>query len=246
MAGGLAVFLIGGCVSTTTGSVRPEPDDSDAAESNYHLGSQYFLRGNYERARDALNRAIEFDPRMAKAHMMLGLTYENLEVPRLAAEHHRLAVRYEPDNIDVRNSYAVYLCRQRDFAAAREQFDRVARLPENDNPAIVLTNAGVCMSQKPDAEAAEEYFREALGKKRDYPEALLQLTLLKHRAGDGLSARAFLQRYLAVQPASPSILFLAVQIEKGMGNERAEADYTRRLLEDFPESPEARRLQESG
>ncbi len=246
MAGGVVLVLVSGCISTTTGPARYEPDDRDAAESNYHLGSQYYLRGNFERARDALNRSIEYEPRMAKAHMMLGLTYERLEVPRLAAEHHQLAVRYDPNNIDVRNAYAVFLCGQREFDKARDQFDRVARIPENDNPEVVLTNAGVCMSQQPNHEAAEAYFREALAKKNEYPEALFQMTLLKYRAGDSLSARAFLQRYLAVQPASPSVLFLAVQIEKDMGNERAQRDYTRQLIEDFPESAEARSLRETG
>ncbi len=246
LIGALLAILTAGCVSTTTGPARTELNDEDAAESNYNLGRQYYLRGNYERARDALLRAIEFDPRLGKAHMTLGLTYEQLDVPRLAAEHYENAVRYEPRNIDVRNTYAVFLCRQGDFDEARKQFDRVVKIPENDNPEIMLTNAGVCMAQKPDNEAAEEYFRRALEEKRDYPEALLQLALLKRRSGDGLSARAFLQRYLAVEPPSAPILYLAVQIERDMGNQSAERDYRRQLLEDFPESAEARRLLETG
>ena len=70
--------------------------------------------------------------------------------------------------------------------------------------------------------------------------------LLKRLNGDDLSARAFLQRYLSVQPASPSILYLAMQIERDMGDSRAERDYRRQLLEEFPESAEARRVLETG
>ncbi len=246
LAGGLSALLCAGCVSTTTGPPPIESDDETAAESNYKLGREYFLRGNYERARDALERAVEFDPRMAKGHMTLGLTYEQLQIPRLARQHYELAVRYDARNFDVRNAYAVFLCGQQDYNEARKQFDRAIRDPLNDNPAPMMTNAGVCMGQRPDDELAEQYFRDALEARRNYPEALLQLALLKRRTGDGLSARAFLQRYLAVQPASPSILYLAMQIERDMGDSRAARDYRRQLIEEFPESAEARRALETG
>jgi type IV pilus assembly protein PilF len=233
------------CISTTTGQKPPEADAAEAAESNYSLGRQYFLRGNYNRARDALKRSLEYDPRKAKTHMTLGLTYEQLDIPRLAAEHYEYAVRYEPRNIDVRNTYAVFLCRQREFTAAEKQFERVVGITENDNPEIALTNAGACMGSKPDNDAAEAFFRRALAEKPSHPEALLQLTLLKRNTGDYLSARAFLERYMAVQPTSPQVLYLAVQIEREMGNENAERQYERQLLDEFPDSAEARSLQES-
>jgi len=240
------VSLAAGCISTTSGPVRYEPDEADAARQYYQLGARYFRAGNYELARDRLERALEFNPRMAIAHSTLALTYEQLEIPRLAAEHYELAVRYEPRNIDVRNTYAVFLCRQGRHDDAREQFERVVNIPENDDPEIALTNAGVCMLQEPDFERAEEYFRRALDEKANYAEALLQLTLLKRRTGDHLSARAFLQRYMAVQPLSPSILMLGVQIEGEIGNDSARRDYENQLFEQFPESPEAKRLRETG
>lgn len=241
----LSTQFMTACISTTTGSKPPVANEVEAAESNYTLGRSYFLRGNYERARDALERSLEFDPRKAKTHMTLGLTYEQLDIPRLAAEHYESAVRFEPRNIDVRNTYAVFLCRQRDFDEAQRQFERVVDMSDNDNREIALTNAGACMGSKPDAEAAEAYFRRALDVRANHPEALLQLTLLKRSTGDFLSARAFLERFMAVQPASPQVLFLAVQIERETGNVNAEREYQRRLLDEFPDSAEARNLQEA-
>ena len=91
-------------------------------------------------------------------------------------------------------------------------------------------------------EAAEAYFRRALDEKRDYPEALLQLTFLKRNTGEFLSARAFLERYMSVQPISAPVLLLAIQIERDIGNDSAEREYTRRLLSEFPNSEEAKRL----
>ena len=238
--------LVSGCVSTTSGPPKPEADDAEAAEQYYQLGARYYRAGNYELARDRLERAVEFNPRMGIAHSTLALTYEQLEIPRLAAQHYELAVRYEPRDPNVRNTFAVFLCRQRDYEQAIEQFDRTIRMPENDRPEIMMTNAGVCLVQKPDYARAEGYFRAALERRPSYAEALLQMTLLKRRTGEPLSARAFLQRYLATNPPSAPILLLAIQIERELGNGQAEDEYRTQLLDKFPDSAEARRVLESG
>jgi len=243
---GVLLAALAGCISTTSGPAKSQPDDAEAAEQYYQLGARYYRAGNYELARDRLERAVEFNPRMGIAHSTLALTYEQLEIPRLAAEHYELAVRYDSKDPNVRNTYAVFLCRQRDFDKAVEQFDRAIRMPENDRPEIMMTNAGVCLVQKPDFQGAEDFFRQALERRANYPEALLQMTLLKRRTGEQLSARAFLQRYMATNPPSAQILLLAIQIERELGNETAEEEYRTQLLDQFPESAEARRLSEIG
>ena len=109
-----------------------------------------------------------------------------------------------------------------------------------------MTNAGVCVSQKPDLEAAERYFRDALGLRPTYGEALIQMANLKHRTEDNLTARAFLQRYLAANDSSAPVLYLAVQIETRLGDDRAATDYMNQLLQDFPDSAEARLMLNEG
>lgn len=243
----LGAFLcLCGCVSTTTGPSRPDADDGNAAEINYQLGARYYRNGSYELARDRLLYSIEIDPRRAIAHSTLALTYEQLGNLRLATESYERAMRAEPRNIEVLNTYAVFLCRQKNYAEAEKVFDRVVRIPENDNAEIMLTNAGVCMTQKPDLVKAESYFRLALERKSNFGEALLQLCLMKHSQGDDLIARAFLQRYLSTNAPSASILYLGVKIETKLGDDRARTDYENRILREYPNSPEARRILGSG
>jgi type IV pilus assembly protein PilF len=102
------------------------------------------------------------------------------------------------------------------------------------------------MGNKPDYEEAESFLRLALEENATYGEALIQMSLLKFRTEDHLHARAFLQRYLASNKATPEVLFLAVQIEKALGDDRASTEYMNRLLREFPESPQARRVLQSG
>ncbi len=238
----LVAILLTGCVtSTTTGAIAQDSDEDDAAEYNYQLGARYYQNGSYELARDRLERAIELDPRMAKAHMTLGMTYEALEIPRLAAEAYNRSVKVAPRDFNIQNAYAVFLCNRRDYDGAGRYFARASAHPENDNAEQTLTNAGLCMMQKPDMVAAEQFFRQALDKRPTYGEALLQLCLMKFQQLDFMSARAFLQRYMSANKTTPGILYLAAEIEGKLGNDRGRTEYVNQLLREFPNSPEARK-----
>ena len=239
-------LLMSACVSTTTGRTPPEANNTDAAELNYQLGARYYQAGQYELARDRLLLSIQLDPRRALTYSTLALTYEALGNLRLATQNYEKAVNAAPKNFDVRNTYAVFLCRQQDYAGASENFEKAAGHPENDNAEVTLTNAGVCMAQKPDTVKAEEYFRRALERRADYAEALLQMCLLKFQTGDYLGARAFLQRYMSSNRATAGILFLGSEIELKLGDDRARREYVDRLLREFPQSPEARKALEVG
>ena len=240
-----ACLSLAGCVSQTSGPVKADPDDDDAADLNYQLGARYYRNGNYELARDRLLYSLELNPKNPTAHSTLALTYEQLGNLRLATESYERAVRTAPRDYNVLNTYAVFLCRQRSFDDAEKYFDRAVRVPDNDNAEVMLTNAGVCMAQKPDPARAETFFRRALERKSNYGEALLQMCVLKHSQGDDLKARAFLQRYLSSHPPSADILYLGVEIEAKLGDERARTDYENRILREYPGSVEARRILES-
>lgn len=242
-------LMLAGCVTTTTTTSRvapPAKDVDEAADLNYQLGARYYRSGNYELARDRLLVSIELVPKNAVAHYTLALTYEALDNLRLATNSYENAVRIAPRDHNVQNAYAVFLCNQKQFDDARKHFDRSIKVVENDYSERTMTNAGVCMMQKPDREAAEAYFRQALARKPSYGEPLLQLSLLKFSSDDYLSARAFLQRYLNANLASADVLYLGVRIEEQLGDNRARTDFSNQILREFPESPEARQILENG
>ena len=243
----IAGLSLTGCISsTTTGAIGPESDSGDAAEYNYQLGARYYQSQSYDLARDRLERAIALDPKLAKAHMTLGMTYEALENNRLATQSYTNAIKAAPRDFNIQNAYAVFLCKQRDFDGASKYFDRAAGHPENDNAERTLTNAGLCLAQKPDIVAAEAYFRAALERKATYGEALLQLCLLKYRQQEYMNARAFLQRFMSSNSTTAGVLFLAAEIEGKLGNDSGRSEFVNQLLREFPDSPEARKVLSSG
>jgi len=246
LSAAVGLLLLSGCVSTTTGTTPAEADEADAADLNYQLGARYFQNGKYDLARDRLLLSIELDSKNGIAYSTLGRTYEALENQRLARQAYDASVRVAPRNFEVQNAYAVYACNQREFDKAERHFAKAATHPENDNAEVTLTNAGVCMLQKPDFDAAESFFRKALDRKTNFSDALLQLCLLKYQQEDYLGSRAFLQRFVGTGRTTAGILFLGAEIEKKLGDERARTDYVNQLLRDFPTSPEARKVLETG
>ncbi len=240
------LLLITGCISTTTGTAPPEADKGDAAELNYELGARYYQNGKYDLARDRLTLSIELDPKRAVAHTTLALTYEKLGNLRLATEAYEEALRVAPRDFEVNNTYAVFLCNKKDFKTAQKYFNKAASHAKNDNSEVTLTNAGVCMNQKPDLQAAEEYFRRALDVRSNYAEALLQMCLLKFRREDYLASRAFLQRYIGASKTTAGVLYLGAEIEGKLGDDRARSEFVNQLLREFPESPEAKKVLGSG
>ena len=245
LTGVTAALFLAGCISTTSGPPQSEPDQNEAADLLYQLGARYYRNGEYELARQRLEASIEKNPRNAIAHSALALTYEQLDNIRLATDAYESAVRIAPNDFAVLNTYAVFLCRYGNYDEAQKYFERAIGIRENDDAEITLTNAGVCMLEKPDPVQAEKYFRAALDHKSTYGEALLYMCNLKFRGGEPLLARAFIQRYLATNVASAEVLYLGYQIEDALGDERQRTEYSNRILREFPQSPEAKSVLET-
>jgi len=243
---GLLLLFLAACV--TEGDVKPEPkiDVEDAAMKYYRLGALYYQQGSYALAKDRLEKALSANPKLPEAHTTLALTYEKLGNRLAAEQHYDRAIRIAPGNVNVRNTYAVFLCQQRRFDEAGEQFSKGSAAAGRGQREVLLTNAGVCFAQKPDAVRAEGYFREALAANANYGEALLQMASLMYGSDNAMQARAFVQRFLMSNPANAEVLYLGVQIENALGDEAAREQLANRLLREFPTSVQARQILENG
>lgn len=230
---------VAGCIST---KAPPEVSDKDAARFNVQLGMSYMQRGDLEGAREKLERAARQDPTLPAAQAALGILYERAGDIPLAQEHLRRATRLAPDDPSMLNNYGGFLCRKGEYEEGIRHFEMAASNAFYRAPETALTNAGVCARRIPDPERAEEYFRLALDKNRNFTEALVQLADLSLETNRVLQARAFLQRYEALSPTTAYSLELGWRVEQAAGDARAAAEYASRLRREFPDSREARNL----
>ncbi len=237
-------FLAQACVTETSTGQRVGSDE-EAAVANMNLGAGYLRQGRSDLAIDALERAIELNPRLADAHSTIAIAYDQRGDEALAEQHYRRATSLEPGNASAANSYAVFLCRQNRWRDAESYFRRAADNPRYATPEAALANAGVCAGSAGDSAKAEEYFRAALDKNPEFPDALSNMIELSYREQEYMQARAFMQRYLDVRPASAPVLLLCVNIEQELDNRQGAERCAAQLREGFPESPEVAQLQEA-
>jgi len=235
-------LVLSSCVTTTTGDLPP-PSLEEAADLNLQLGIGYLRKNDLQSAKTKLEKSVEQNPDLVMAYIMLGMVYERLGDDDIAEKSYRRAVAKGPRDPDALNSLAVFLCH--DDAGrpeALDLFNKALKVPLSEsfsNRAMLNTNAGVC-AKPVDLPLAEEYLRAALRLEPNFAVALVQLADVAYQRGNYLQSRAFLERYMSQDSASPPVLWLGVQVETAMGDLTAANEYGRRLKEDFPGSVETR------
>jgi type IV pilus assembly protein PilF len=215
----------------------------EAGRINARLAMEYLKREQLQVAQDKIDKALAQNPKDVNVQLAAGLVYERLHENRTAEKHFRQAVRISPDSPEAQNALGAYFCRNEQQEKGEEMFLKAAANPLYRTPFVAYTNAGVCARSAGDLEQAERYLRQALTSKVDYPETYAQLAGVLHDRGNHLHARAFVERYLAVAPATPDMLLLGYNIEVAMKDEAAAAAFKARLEKEFPDSQQLRRVQ---
>jgi type IV pilus assembly protein PilF len=240
-----ALAMAQGACSTGSGAIKKESAASEKAEAarvHTELGQKYMQQGKLEIALDNLNKALSYDSDYADAHTVIAVLYERIGDVKQAEEHYRRAAQLKPKGGNELNNYGAFLCKIGRYDESTEYFERAVADPFYNTPDVALTNEGTCLLKAGRNDAAEAALRKALDRSPNNSEALFQLASALYQKGDYFKARAFMQRFEAVGQARPESLMLGRNIELRLGNGSAASDYTRRLLQSFPESQQAREL----
>ena len=248
----LALFIVS-LIGCTPGNVRTDQDTigdlgaekkQSPADVYVKLGIAYLRQGDFRSALLKLKKGLEADPDSADAHNAIGLVYLRLGEDKVAGSHFERAVELKPKNPFFRNALGTYLCGQGEYDRALKQFDIAIANPLYPTPEIALNNAGLCSRRKGDLERADGYFRKVLQRNPNNPSALLEMARISFATGRTLSARAYLQRYEAVAKPTAESLWIGVRTERKLGAARAARRYARMLKSRFPDSDQAKQLEE--
>lgn len=237
----LLLLPLAGC--TGGPAERPESTRAEtAAAYNLQLGVAYLKQDKLALAREKLDRAVKQNPRDPQIHNARALLAEKLNEPEDADRYYRSALRIAPDEPDISNNYAVFLCRTGRIDEGVKRFVTVARNKLYRAPEAAWTNAGVCLrtAKRPD-EAAEQFAR-ALAVRPNHAEAMYQLADLDLERGMLAEARSGLDRFLDTYRPTPDLLLLGVRIARAQNDRMAEERYARRLRVEFPDSDQLREL----
>ena len=239
----IAAFLMALLLAAAAPAQDASPDPLiEAARINARLAMEYLKRDQLAVARDKVERALALNPDDATVQLAAGLVYERLLETKRAEKHFKLALRADATSPEAQNALGAFLCRDREFAKGEAMFLKAAGNPLYRTPEVAYTNAGVCARSAAAPERAERYLRQALTVSSVYPETFLQLAGVLHDRGNHLQARAFIDRFLAVAPATPDVLLLGHQIEMALNDRAAAAAFGERLRKEFPDSVQLRVL----
>jgi type IV pilus assembly protein PilF len=222
---------------------QQQADARTRAELHTQLGAGYYELRNYAVALEELNEALRADPNHGPAYNMIGLVYMALREDAAAEQNFMHALRLNPLDSDANNNYGWFLCQRQRHAEGIKHFMSAVKNPLNHNPDKSFDNAGLCARASGDNAGATQYFERALGVQPAQPQALYQLAELAFQRGDTAAAKDFLTRLNRTGSTfSAEALWLALRIERRLGDREAEASYGLQLRRNFPDSREAQAL----
>ena len=253
LAGVQGLVLLSGCsttVSTTSGPVsesRPATAANEAADrdrrarARLELASAYFGRGQMDIALSEVKLALEADPNMGPAHNLRGLIYGNLGEVGLAEESFKRALTINARDSDALQNYGWFLCTQKRYAEGQAQFTNALAIPQNRiNPRIHRT-LGVCQNMAGQWAEAENSLQRAIDIEPNNPATAFNLAEVLYRRGDYERARFYIRRVNSQQGVmNAQTLWLAVRIEKSLGNQSGVRELGNQLVNRYRESREAR------
>jgi type IV pilus assembly protein PilF len=234
----LSAITVVACAGSKT--VADQRQRNEAANMNMQLGTDYFRQGNLQLAKDKLDRALEQNPRNATANATAGLLYDRLGETDKAENYLSRAISLEPKNSELHNNFAAFLCRHSKYERGEKQALLAAADPLYRTPEVAYLNAGLCARGAGNGKLAEQHFRRALSVQPQFAPALLEMAQIELHAQNFLPARAFLERYMAIQTPGPAALWLGIRIEQALGNRAVAGDYALRLTSDYPTADETK------
>lgn len=239
----LSIFLVS-CqtVEEQEPGSSADPGTHKRSEVQTQLAIGYLRQGQLQRALARIQKVVRRDANYAPAQNALGLIYDRLAQPQEAGRRYRQATKIDPAFGSARNNYGGWLCRSGRYGEAEKEFRAAADNPLYDVPHIALFNAGVCMRQKGDKDAAIRYFKKSLSRNPKFPQALYAMSEQSLLRSKYLSARGYLQRYLDVSSHSPKTLWLGIRLERELGDKDAVSSYSMLLKRKYPESEETGKL----
>jgi type IV pilus assembly protein PilF len=247
---GLVFVVLAACAAQPsepdhdTGTLIGEVGDPrNRAKLHTELASMYYSNGNVGVALEELRAAAKADANYAPAYGMYGLVYMQMKDQTRAEESFERALRLAPSDADINHNYGWFLCQTGREPASVKYFLQAIRNPLYATPWRSYSAAGVCTMKMNQLKDAEAFFERALKFEPDEAASLVGLGQIRYRQGNIGEARKLVTRYNKLVTPTSESLWLAVRIERRMGERLQEQAFANQLRRRYPDSREFQALQ---
>ena len=241
----LLVSLVAGCASQPSSNSEARRVSPEVVQRQLDLGIGYLRQGDYQRAKEKLNRALDIDPKNATVHATFGLLFQLEGEYDLAERYFRDAVRYDPQSAQARNSFGAFLFSQKRYGEAVEQLELASENRFYPNRPTVFENLGVAYLRLGDTAKAEFAFTRATQLNPEQSRALLELAEIKFEQQQYTESRVLYSRHTRVSPKSPKALWLCIRLARIFEDRDQEASCAEVLEGIHPASEEYRLYRDS-
>jgi len=241
---GFTLLALGGCATQQTQVDQQRLHR--AGLINAQLGIDYMNSGNMQRAYDKLTLALSQYPDSSTIRYEYALLMQRLGENAKAEENYRKSIQLNPKASYAHNNFGIFLCEQKRYQEAQKQFKDALANPLYSRPQGAYANSGFCYINQGDYKHAKVAFEQALKVAPDFRSALYGLAKIAADEGDWKSADKSLSRIKGQAHYWPPILALCIKVKQHLGDLVGATQCARDLYRMFPNSPQAKALQDGG
>jgi type IV pilus assembly protein PilF len=231
-------LLLTGCASAPSDKLAATADAQTRAAIRLQLAIGYFEQRQFSVVLDEATLALQAVPDFADAYSMRALAYMEMGQEKQAESDFLQAIRLAPGNPDFANNYGWFLCSSDRPGEAIPYFEAALANRAYQSPGKALTNAGACSLKRQDAQAAERYLTRAFQYEPAGLATNVHLTRLYFDRREFERARFHIGQAANNHVLNAEALWLAIKIERKLGNQSAENDLTAQLRRRYPSSSE--------
>ncbi|MCH8618834.1 type IV pilus biogenesis/stability protein PilW [Undibacterium sp. TS12] len=202
------------------------------------LAIGYYQQGQFKVALEEIRQALLIAPDMVDAFSLRALIFMDMSEKQLAEENFLHALKLSPGNADISNNYGWFLCLNGREKQGLVYLDKAIKDPNYSAPGKALNNAGLCSLRLKDPAGAERFFMQGLREEPANPAINANLAKILFDRNEYTQARFYINRVLKYDVLAADVLWLAIRIEKKMGDEAAVVSLGTQLRRRHPNSKE--------
>lgn len=240
-----SLTILTGC-GTPSGGGQASPEQAKSraiAKVHTELAGMYYERAQMGIALGEIDIALQADQNYAPSYSVRGLIRMALREYKEADEDFQQSLRLDGNDSETHNNYGWFLCQRGKEKESVPHFMAALKNPLYGTPERAYLNAGLCSKKAGDRKDAEEFLQRALQVQPGMPQALLAMAELSFDNGDYTAAKKYFAKFSEKSDSlTAEQLWLAVRIERKVGDRNSEASYTMQLRKRFPDARETRLL----
>jgi len=217
--------------------IRVQQDITDSENLYFRIASTYINMGEYAKAKDVIEKALELDEDSLKARFLLAILYLEQKDFESATREYENIIKADPYNILALSFLADVYVFEKKLYQALAVYNKL--LEKNRFSPYLYFNLGLLYLKLNRVKDAEKDFKQSLLLRPDYLEPVIALGIIEELKQDYKKAVTYYKRAIDIAPADRTLILRLARayfLSGSLG--MAESEYKRAIV-NYPDMPDA-------